>query len=314
MNTKSVFAFVCPTIVAALIAACSSSDKTDTQVEAVDAFWRVFHNNDYARIGEVQATLGAAIDRDPNNPSLLALLGASHWWHAGEASRDSHPDSSVLSADLPTAVQLLQRAAQLDPNEDHYPGFVGTTTVHVGQRARDPQLIAQGDQLLEYAAYQFPEFNNFNRWAAHNGDPKNSESYRRALDALWKAVDACAAASVDRANPDLTLYLHLQTNVGRKKVCWNNDLAPHGFEGLMLNLGNGLVKVGAVDAARVAFHNAQLISSYSTWPYRGALESLLASDLHARAALYSDGDSTNDPPVTVAGRSCVYCHATVPEP
>src|SRR6266849_11083776 len=40
------------------------------------------------------------------------------------------------------------------------------------------------------------------------------------------------------------------------------------------------------------------------------------SNPSSRAVLYSDGegDSRNDPPVTVPGRSCVYCHATVPEP
>ncbi len=324
MNTMSIPRFVYVAITSALlVAGCNGPNNADTPPDggastaakaAVDAFWRIYHNNDYAHIADVQAELQAAIDQNPNNAELLALLGATHWWHVGEASRDLHPDLSVLSTDLPTAVQLIQRAAQLDPNEDHYPGFIGTTTVHVGQLTRDPNLIAQGDQMLDYAVYQFPEFNNFNRWAAHNSDPRNSESYRRALDALWKAVDACAGASIDRANPDLAPYLRLQTTVGRKKVCWDTETAPHGFEGLMLNLGNGLVKAGSVEAAKVAFKNAQLMPGYSSWPYRGTLESLLASDLNARAALYSDGDSRNDPPVTVPGRSCVYCHATVPEP
>src|SRR6266481_8370174 len=66
----------------------------------------------------------------------------------------------------------------------------------------DPDLIAKGDQMLDFAAYQFPEFNNFNRWAAHpyvpanvgragcqplrasphrlNNDPKDSDSYKKA--------------------------------------------------------------------------------------------------------------------------------------
>ncbi len=325
MNTRSIPRFVYIEIIAAtLVTACNGSNTADTapdvgdptasQNAAVDTFWRIYHNNDYAHILDAQAALQSAIDQNPNNATLYALLGATHWWHVGEASRDLHPDPSTFSTDLPTAVQLLQKAAQLDPNEDHYSGFIGATTVHVGQATRDLNLIAQGDQMLEYAVYQFPEFNNFNLWAAHNSDPKNSESYQRVLDALWKAVDACAGVPIDRANPDLAPYLHLQTTVGRKKVCWDTDVAPHGFEGLMLNLGNGLVKAGAVEAAKIAFKNAQLMTGYSNWPYRGTLESLLASDLNARARLYSNDDSRNDPPVTVPGRSCVYCHATVPEP
>src|SRR5713226_4105625 len=143
MNTVSISRFVYIAITsAALVAGCNASNNADGPPDggaptaaraAVDAFWRTYHNNDYAHIAEVQAALQAAIDLNPNNAELHALLGATHWWHVGEASRDLHPDPSVLSTDLPTAVQLLERAAQLDPNEDHYSGFIGATTVHVGQ-------------------------------------------------------------------------------------------------------------------------------------------------------------------------------------
>jgi hypothetical protein len=110
-------------------------------------------------------------------------------------------------------------------------------------------------------------------------------------------------------------YLHLQTAVGRKSVCWSeNWIAPHSFEGLMLDLGNGLVKSGQVDVARIIYANARYAKNYATWPYRQVLESIACSNLNARAALYDDNDPTNDPPLTVPNRSCVYCHANVPEP
>ena len=110
--------------------------------------------------------------------------------------------------------------------------------------------------MLDFAAYQFPEFNNFNRWAAHNADAKDSDSYKKALDSLWQALDACAGTTIDRSNPDLKPYLYLQTPIGRKKACWSEGaLAPHSFEGFMLNLGNGLVKAGQVEAAKVMYAN-----------------------------------------------------------
>ena len=89
-----------------------------------------------------------------------------------------------------------------------------------------------------------------------------------------------------------------------------------GFEGLILNLGNGLVKAGQVDAARVMYANARYAANYKTWPYRDVLETIAASDLNARAALYVPGANPNTapPPLNVPNRSCVYCHATVPEP
>jgi hypothetical protein len=120
---------------------------------------------------------------------------------------------------------------------------------------------------------------------------------------------------VDRTNPDLKPYLGLLTSVGRKKACrWAGELAPYSYEGYMLNLGNGLVKAGQIDAARIVYHNAHYAANYNTWPYRRVLESIEASDLNARAALYADNNPKNDPPLGVPNRGCSYCHATVPEP
>jgi Group II intron, maturase-specific domain len=144
-------------------------------------------------------------------------------------------------------------------------------------------------------------------------------------------------------------YLQVVTSVGRKKVCWwEGDIAPYGFEGLVLNLGNGLVKAGQVDAAKVMYANAKYAGNYATWPYeyygrytpsalypllrhinrtliawamrkfkryRDVLEMIATSDLNARAAQYAaDANPKNAPPLSVPNRSCVYCHATVPEP
>ncbi|HKA89355.1 MAG TPA: hypothetical protein VKE22_16925 [Haliangiales bacterium] len=327
MNTQSILRTALLIIVLPAAPACSSSDDSavpppaDAGVPpgggtraAIDLFWATYHGNDYARIPDVQAALQAAIDRDPNDAELYAYLAATHFWHIGEYKRDPHPDPAVLQQDMPMAAQLFQKASDLDPNEDHLPGFVGVTTVHAGQLANDPTLIALGDRILDRSVYRFPEFNNFNRWAAHNHDPKDSPSYRAALDSLWQLVDACVGASIDRSHPDLTPYVSLQISVGRKRVCWwGNDLAPYAWEGIMLNLGNGLVKAGQIDAARIAYANAKLPPDYDTWPYRAELEAIVASDLAARAALFADADPSNDPPITIKDRGCVYCHARVAE-
>ncbi len=297
---------------------------SDESSAAIKQFWKVFHGNQYDQIPQVQQELQNAIESDPDNSTLYALLGATHFWHIGEYSRDSHPDPSVLQQDFPNAVTFFGKALDIDyygehligyVNDDHLPGYLGITTVHLGQQDMDPDTIAKGDQTLDMAAYQFPEFNNFNRWAAHNTDPKDSGTYKKALDSLWQALDACAGATVDRSNPDLKPYLYLQTATGRKKACWSQGtLAPHSFEGFMFNLGSGLVKDGQIQAAKVVFANARYADHYAEWPYRQYLEQVASSDLSARAALYADSDPSNDPPLAVPNRSCSYCHATAPEP
>ena len=263
-------------------------DERNTGISraAIDKFWTIYHGNNYDAIPEVQKELETAIQSDPSNPTLYALLGATHFWHVGEATRDGNAqsDQKIFAEDMPTAAALFQKALDLDYftqhpigyiNDDHLPGYLGITTVHTGQQYQDLNRIAKGDGILDCAAYQFPEFNNFNRWAAHLDDARDSEAYNKALDSLWQDIDACIGAHIDRANPDVKSYLNLVTGVGRKKACWwKGDIAPYGFEGLILNLGNGLVKAGQIDAARMMYANAKYADNYETWPYRNVLETM----------------------------------------
>lgn len=313
-------------LVAALARGAEEPERLDHDVSAnaaIEHFWAVYHGNDYSAIAQVQQQLQMAIQHDGDNPTLYALLGATHFWHIGEAARDPNPHDPALTQDMPAAVMDFGKALALDYygkhligyiNDDHLPGYLGITTVHLGQMTGNADMIASGDQMLDYAAYQFPEFNNFNRWAAHNTDFKDTASYKNALDSLWEGLDACIGGTIDRNDPDLKPYLKLLTSVGRKKACWwEGDLAPYSFEGYMLNLGNGLVKAGQIDAARVVYNDARYAANYSSWPYRSVLESIVSSDLNARAALYADSNAQNDPPLGVPNRGCSYCHATVPE-
>lgn len=306
-----------------LYSASPADARNGSANAAIERFWAIYHGNDYEAISEVQAQLEAAIRLNPNNPVLYALLGATHFWHVGEAARDSKPNTAVLQQDMPTAARLFQTALDLDyysphpigyVNDDHLLGYLGITTVHVGQMSGARNLIAKGDEILEQAVYQFPEFNGFNRWAAHNTDPKDSAGYRQALESLWHSIETCVGAPIDRKNPDIRQYMALETSVGRKKACWSQgSIAPHSFEGMMLNLANGLVKAGEIDAARIVYANARYAKNYSSWPYRDVLESIAASNLNERAALYADSNPANDPSFGVPGRGCVYCHATQPE-
>ena len=97
-----------------MIAGFSTSSQEDdargARVEsdaAIVQFWNVYHGNQYSQIPQVQQQLQNALDRDPGNSTLYALLGATHFWHIGEYTRDPNPDPAVLQQDLPDAVDLF---------------------------------------------------------------------------------------------------------------------------------------------------------------------------------------------------------------
>src|SRR5215510_5266000 len=120
-----------------------------TSKVAIETFWEIFHDNAYDAIPRVQTQLHQALRADPSNPTLYALLGATHFWHMSEYTSDPQPDTDVLRRDMPTAVSLFQKALDLDydgehlsgyVNDDHLPGYLGITTVHAGQQSNDPRL------------------------------------------------------------------------------------------------------------------------------------------------------------------------------
>src|SRR5580700_10638918 len=97
-------------------AALSQDDRaTGTSRAAIEKFWTVYHGNDYDAIPEVQDELEHAIRLDPNHPTLYALLGATHFWHVGELTRDpnAQADQQILAQDIPTAAALFQKALDL---------------------------------------------------------------------------------------------------------------------------------------------------------------------------------------------------------
>ena len=141
----------------------SDSDKPetdrDTSRAAIKWFWTAYHGNDYQAIPHVQIELRRAIENDPDNPTLYALLGATYFWHVGEAARDTVPDDPTLAQDMPNAVDFFGKALQLDyytkhligyVNDDHLPGYLGITTFHLGQQYKDSALMEKGERSTRF--------------------------------------------------------------------------------------------------------------------------------------------------------------------
>ncbi len=193
---------------------------------AIERFWKVYHGNQYSRIPEVQQQLQNAIDRDPGNSTLYALLGATHFWHYGEYTRDPSLNLAVLQQDLPNAVDLFGKALEIDyygnhligyVNDDHLPGYLGITTVHLGQQQNsDPATIQQGDRILDLAAYQFPEFKQLQSLGRAQHRPER-HGHLQKISRLPVAGTGCMRSRACRPRQSRSETLSSPSDSNRKK-------------------------------------------------------------------------------------------------
>ena len=63
-----------------------------------------------------------------------------------------------------------------------------------------------------------------------------------------------------------------ETNLKRKRACWNSWIAPHNVEGFYLNMGDMLVKNGDWEKAVEIYSLAKQVPQYENWTYKGVLE------------------------------------------
>jgi hypothetical protein len=278
--------------------------------EATAAFFRDFHAARYSRAAFHAAALDRAAEQSPTDAALALDRALAHLWHVGEAGRDPAQDLAAVARESASLPGLFQQARVLgsDPRVDC---FLGTTLVSAGKALHDESLVAQGIAALDRGVAAYPEFNLFCRMLAYADYPAADPRFAVALDAAFATLDICFGEPVDRERPEIAKYLSLATDRGPKRVCWNDEIAPHNAEGFYLYFGDLLVKQGKVELAAIMYTNAKQIREYASWPYKALIEERLGSDLQARAALYADDIPSNDPPLAggTVQRACAYCHA-----
>jgi tetratricopeptide (TPR) repeat protein len=296
-----------------------NDDDGDSPVEEVPEeitrFFDSFHAARYSEAEDRAAALDAAAEADPEHGPLAFDRALAHTWHVTEAGRDPSPDPEALEAEAASLVGLFQTAYEKNPDDDRVGCFLGVTLMNAGRATRNDELTQQGVAVLDQAVQAWPEFNLFCVGLAYDHLPASHPDFARAVDAAFETMDVCYGGPIDRDNPDISPYLDQATDEGIKRVCWNDWIAPHNWEGFYMWMGDILVKQGRIDAALVAYNNSTLSTDYANWPYRSLLEERLDSDLEAKAALYQDDDPANDPPFAgeEVSRSCAVCHAATAE-
>jgi len=315
MKHGSVFLFG---LLGSALSACGASkDNTpgvppgdESSEQARTNFFEDFHASRYSRASADAELLREALSHTDSGP-LAFDMALAHSWHLAEWRRDAKADPGELAKEGQQQASLFQTASEKNPDDARVDCFLGLSLLDAGRATQNEELKQQGAAILGRGIDRFPEFNLFCKGLGYDRLPADDPDFEQAVDAAWQTLDVCFGEKVDRTDPDITPYLNQATDRGRKRVCWNDPIAPHNAEGFYLWMGDVLVKHGDLAQAVVIYQNAQRVREYSAWPFKSLIEERLGADLGSRAALYHDTDADNDPPLAgdAIGRSCGYCHA-----
>lgn len=293
--------------------ACVAGCASDSDDGATAQFWNDFEASRYSSASEDIAALDAELAAAPDDGNLAVLASVARLWRFAELGRDPALDPAQIPDQLADMLASFERAQELAPDDPHLDCWLGGVRIIVGNATGNLDLVAAGQRDLERGVERFPQFTLACVALTLVDLPATDPAYAGAAEALFGLYGSCLGEPLDRANPDYAPYLGRETHEGPRAACWNDTTHPHGLEGSFVLLGDVLVKKGDTGAARVAYHNATLVDSYPSWPYRDLLAERTAADLDARAALYRDDDPDNDPPILGSRRfshNCSTCHAT----
>lgn len=271
-------------------------------------FWETLHSGHYQNIPLATKLLTAAYLENPNDPKLAAHLGFIHIWKITERAREKTNDPTITN-EIILAKKYFKDAVELNPSDARYLGFLGDSLLIEGKIFHDERQQVRGYFTLKRAIRMWPEFNYFTAgYPMSTLDPHSAE-FKDGLEWQWKTLNLCASTKVDKNNPDFTPFMHLETQQGPKRACWDSWIAPHNFEGFFLNMGDMLVKQGDWQTAIKIYNNAKLSKTYAEWPYRKMLEDRIAQ-AQENVARFQEKEfrSAYSSILFNSGYGCVVCH------
>jgi hypothetical protein len=284
--------------------------NTTLSNQAEKIFWDNFHQGRYDEIPETLRMLTAAYLENPRDPRLAAHLGFTHLWKLAERQREAALDPRIIEHGI-LAERFFADAIKLSPDA-RFLGFHAVTQLVEGKIFEDEKEQTRGYFTLKRAIKAWPEFNYFTAGYIMSDVPTHTKHYAEALNWEWRNLDVCVGEKVNRRNPDYSRYMRLETQVGRKRVCWNSWIAPFNFEGFFLNMGDMLVKNGDWMTAIKIYNNAKLARNYEQWPYRNVLEERIANareNVQAFNKVTPLSQPVPDPTIMLNSRfSCMACH------
>lgn len=281
---------------------------TPLAVMAKSSFWSHLHNGDYDKLPETTKYLTAAYLENPNDPNLAAYLGFAHIWKITERQRLQTIPPTIVD-EIILSKNYFSDAVKLNSHDPRTQGFLADAILISGKIFHDERAQVRGYFKLKRAITMWPEFNYFTGGYPMSILDPASDNYQEALAWQWKTMDLCAETKIDRNNPNFSPYMHLETQQGVKRACWNSWIAPHNFEGFFMNMGDMLVKQGDWQTAIKIYNNAKLSRTYASWPYRAMLEERI-SQAKNNVSYFNDLKiHTRDKTIMFnSGYGCVVCH------
>ena len=286
----------------------ASAERTALARQADALFWKTLNGGEYEEIPAALSAMTAAYLDDPHDAVTAARVGWLHIWRIAERARLAAASPSITD-DAVLARKYFEEAVRLNPKEARYQGFLASTLLMEGNIHKDEKLTRRGYYAMRDAIRAWPEFNYFTAGYVVSGRPHTSALFREGVEFQWRALETCVGEQVDREHLDYARFMPRQTTEGPRRVCWNSTIAPHNFEGFLLNLGDMLVKAGEPERAIVVYGNARHAPDYGAWPYKNVLE-----DRIRNAARYVEPFRATDadpgaPVIMFHSRfACVACH------
>jgi hypothetical protein len=237
------------------------------------------HLGNYDSIPAILKQLSELEKEDAEDPLVNADLGFVYLWQFSERGRK--PQTGGIEKTVYLSNHYFKRAVKYNPADARLKGFQSATEICEGALNKNVSMIFTGYLNAFDAVKEWPQFNKFALSLVSSQLNKNSFLFRLAVKYQWELLDDCSCKELDRTkvmrDPKrtfLSLVDELKNSNDKmiKRACWNTMIAPHNYEGFLLNFGDMLVKEGKPEDAFEIYSAARLSPSYKEWPYASVLE------------------------------------------
>ncbi len=259
------------------------------------------------KVTEVIADVDDAVTKDPSDGRSTFYSAIMRFWQLGEEI-DLPANAADELAEAQTMIDRFRSAQAMLPNDDRAPAFGGLAKVIIGNIVGDTKMHSEGIGDIEKGIQIFPSYSHFLRALASAESPADSDDFQAVLPEMQAVLDACGLGN---AASGQMKYL-AGPLPSALRPCNDEGIVPHVWEGFLLNYGDMLLKAGkGADAARAMYEGAKLSPRFDRWPFAAALQDRI-DHADERAALYADGDASNDPKLWMQdGHICTGCHQDI---